>query len=194
MGQSSRNSISISSKSFFTRVNHGSILRNLKSNVKTLFMKVNIGITDKNRQEVATILSSLLADEFVLYTKTRNAHWNVEGPDFHDKHKFFEAQYEQLEDLVDDVAERMRSLGHFAPATMKSFLDLTHLTEKRIAGNSSKNFIKDLLADHESIIIYLRENINKVTDKLGDVGTGDFLTGLMEEHEKIAWMMRSHLV
>jgi starvation-inducible DNA-binding protein len=157
-------------------------------------MKVNIGITDKNRQEVATILSSLLADEFVLYTKTRNAHWNVEGPDFHDKHKFFEAQYEQLEDLVDDVAERMRSLGHFAPATMKSFLDLTHLTEKRIAGNSSKNFIKDLLADHESIIIYLRENINKVTDKLGDVGTGDFLTGLMEEHEKIAWMMRSHLV
>jgi len=69
----------------------------------------------------------------VLYTKTRNAHWNVEGPDFHDKHKFFEAQYEQLEDLVDDVAERMRSLGHFAPATMKSFLDLTHLTEKRIA-------------------------------------------------------------
>ena len=156
-------------------------------------MKANIGISDKNRQEVANILFGLLADEFVLYTKTRNAHWNVEGIDFHDKHKFFEAQYEQLEDLVDDVAERIRSLGHYAPATMKSFLDLTHLTEKRISGNTSKNFIKDLLGDHESIIILLRENINKIADKFGDVGTGDFLTGLMEEHEKVAWMMRAHL-
>jgi len=156
-------------------------------------MKPNIGITDKNRQEVATILSGLLADEYVLYTKTRNAHWNVEGPDFHDKHKFFEAQYEELEELADSVAERMRALGHYAPATMKSFLDLTHLTEKRIANTSSKSFIKDLLEDHESIIIYLRENINKIADKLADVGTSDFLTGLMEEHEKIAWMMRSHL-
>ena len=66
-------------------------------------MKAYIGISDKNRQEVANILFGLLADEFVLYTKTRNAHWNVEGIDFHDKHKFFEAQYEQLEDFVDDV-------------------------------------------------------------------------------------------
>lgn len=156
-------------------------------------MKANIGISDKNRQEVANILFGLLADEFVLYTKTRNAHWNVEGIDFHDKHKFFEAQYEQLEDFVDDVAERIRSLGHYAPATMKSFLELTHLTEKRISGNTSKNFIKDLLGDHESIIILLRENINKIADKFGDVGTSDFLTGLMEEHEKVAWMMRAHL-
>jgi starvation-inducible DNA-binding protein len=156
-------------------------------------MKANIGISDKNRQEVANILFGLLADEFVLYTKTRNAHWNVEGIDFHDKHKFFEAQYEQLEDFVDDVAERIRSLGHFAPATMKSFLELTHLTEKRITDNSSKNFIKDLLGDHESIIILIRENINKIADKLGDAGTSDFLTGLMEEHEKVAWMMRAHL-
>ena len=156
-------------------------------------MKANIGISDKNRQEVANILFGLLADEFVLYTKTRNAHWNVEGIDFHDKHKFFEAQYEQLEDFVDDVAERIRSLGHYAPATMKSFLELTHLTEKRISGNTSKNFIKDLMGDHESIIILLRENINKIADKFGDVGTSDFLTGLMEEHEKVAWMMRAHL-
>jgi starvation-inducible DNA-binding protein len=156
-------------------------------------MKTNIGITDKNRQAIAEILSKLLADEYVLYTKTRNAHWNVEGPDFHDKHKFFEGLYEQLDEVVDSIAERIRTIGHYAPATLKSFLDLTHLTEKSESKNDSKGFIKELLTDHESIIVYLRENINKIGSDLGDVGTSDFLTGLLEDHEKTAWFLRSHL-
>src|SRR6202046_2862602 len=108
-------------------------------------MNTSIGISPKNLQAVATELTKLLADEFILYTKTRNAHWNVEGPDFHSMHLFFETQYEQLDDFMDSVAERIRTIGHYAPATLKSFLDLTHLTEKTRDKNDSLSFIKELL-------------------------------------------------
>lgn len=156
-------------------------------------MNTEIGITDKNRKAVAIELSRLLADEFLLYTKTRNAHWNVEGDDFHSMHLFFESQYEALDETMDSVAERIRQLGHYAPATLKEFLDLTQLTEKSRAKNDSQGFIKELLADHESVIIFLRENINRFANDFKDAGTSDFITGLMEEHEKMAWMLRAHL-
>jgi len=155
-------------------------------------MKTSIGITEKNRKAVATQLSKLLADEFLLYTKTRNAHWNIEGPDFHAMHLFFESQYEQLDDVMDSVAERIRSIGHYAPATLKNFLELTHLSEQGERDNSSKDFIRELLNDHESIIEFIRTNINPFANEYGDAGTSDFITGLMEEHEKMAWMLRSH--
>jgi starvation-inducible DNA-binding protein len=156
-------------------------------------MNTSIGISPKNLQAVAAELAKLLADEFVLYTKTRNAHWNVEGPDFHSMHIFFEQQYEELEDKVDEVAERIRKLGHYAPATLQSFLQLTHLTEKADQRNGSLDFIKELVTDHENIIIFLRENIKPFADVYGDAGTSDFITGLMEEHEKMAWMLRAHI-
>ena len=156
-------------------------------------MKTNIGISNTNRQKVAEELSKLLADEFVLYTKTRNAHWNIEGPDFHSMHLFFESQYEQLDDIMDSVAERIRAIGHYSPATFKAYLQLTHLSEQQRTKNDSQGFIKELTSDHESIIIYLRENINKFADDYADAGTSDYITGLMETHEKMAWMLRSHL-
>lgn len=156
-------------------------------------MTPNIGITDSNRQSIATALSKILADEYVLYTKTRNAHWNIEGADFYDKHKFFEAQYEQLDDFIDSIAERIRTLGHYSPASLKQFLSLTHLSEDSRATNDSKGFITELLNDHESIIIHLRENINRFANDFSDLGTSDFITGLMEDHEKMAWFLRSHL-
>lgn len=155
-------------------------------------MEPNIGISKDNLTQVAHALNVFLADEFVLYTKTRNAHWNVEGPDFHDKHKFFESQYEQLDEIMDEVAERIRSLGHYAPATLKAYLGLTHLTEATRSKNDSAGFVKELLTDHESIIIRLREQINFFAD-LKDYGTSDFITGLMETHEKMAWMLRVQL-
>ena len=156
-------------------------------------MNAKIGITPANLQAVSAELSKLLADEFVLYTKTRNAHWNVEGPDFHTKHLFFESQYEQLDETMDSVAERIRQLGHYAPATLQSFLKLTHLTEQSSQPNDSLGFIKELLEDHESIIIFLRENINKFANEYGDLGTSDYITGLMEKHEQMAWFLRAHL-
>ena len=156
-------------------------------------MEKLIAINKDNRAAVAQVLCKLLADEFVLYTKTKNAHWNVEGADFYNKHLFFEQQYTQLDDIIDAVAERIRTLGHYAPATLKSFLDLTHLTEAKSQNNDSIGFIKELLSDHESIIVYLRENIDSFASTLKDYGTSDFITGLMEIHEKMAWMLRAHL-
>ena len=156
-------------------------------------MKISIGITDPNRQTVALELSKILADETVLYIKTKNAHWNIEGADFFDKHKFFETQFGQLDEVIDSVAERIRSIGHYAPATLKSYLGLTHLTEASSEKNDSHGFIKELLEDHESIIIVLREHIKSFTDVLHDAGSSDFVTGLMETHEKMAWFLRAHL-
>lgn len=156
-------------------------------------MEPNIGLSKENLSSVAHALNKILADEFVLYTKTRNAHWNVEGPDFHTKHLFFESQYEQLDEIMDSVAERIRSLGHYAPATLKSFLELTHLSEVLHSKNDGAGFIKELLSDHESLIIHLRENINIFANNFKDLGTSDYVTGLMETHEKMAWMLRSHL-
>lgn len=156
-------------------------------------MKPNIGLIVKNSQAVTDELLKLLADEYVLYTKTRNAHWNVEGPDFHEKHKFFESQYEQLDDIIDNVAERIRAIGHYAPASLGSFLSLTRLTENNHEKNNSQGYIKELLEDHESIIITLRENINKFAGEYHDLGTSDFITGLMEDHEKMAWFLRAHI-
>ena len=156
-------------------------------------MKASIGIKPASLQAVATELSKLLADEVVLYTKTRNAHWNVEGPDFHAMHLFFETQYELLADKIDRVAERIRQLGHYAPATLQAYLELTHLTEKLSRPNDPPGFIRELLTDHEHVIVFLRENINRFADDYGDAGTSDFITGLMEEHEKMAWMLRAHL-
>jgi starvation-inducible DNA-binding protein len=156
-------------------------------------MKTNIGIQEDRTQAVSVQLAKLLADEYVLYTKTRNAHWNVEGPDFHNMHLFFESQYEQLDEIIDSVAERIRALGHYAPATLKSFLQLTHLTEYSERENTSTGFLSELLADHDSVITFLRENIEPFASEHRDAGTSDFITGLMETHEKMAWMLRAHL-
>jgi starvation-inducible DNA-binding protein len=156
-------------------------------------MNPAIGITKDNLAKVAHALNGILADEFLLYLKTRNAHWNVEGPDFHAMHLFFESQYNQLDDIMDEVAERIRMLGHYAPATLKAYLELTHLSEQSREKNDSKGFIKELLGDHESVITHLRENINLFANDLQDAGTSDFITGLMETHEKMAWMLRAHL-
>lgn len=156
-------------------------------------MEPKIGIKAEHLAKVAHELEKILADEFILYTKTRNAHWNVEGPDFHSQHKFFESQYEELDEIMDDVAERIRSIGHYAPATLQEFLKLTHLSEQKRAKNDSQGFISELLIDHESIVMRLRENVNRFANEWNDAGTSDFITGLMETHEKMAWMLRAHL-
>lgn len=155
--------------------------------------QTNIGITEENCTSVATILTTVLADETVLYIKTKNAHWNIEGADFYSVHLFFESQFGQLDQLIDQVAERIRSIGHYAPATLKSYLKLTHLTEKNQFSNDSQGFIKELLMDHESIIFVLREAIQPIANDFHDAGTSDFITALMEKHEKMAWFLRSHL-
>ena len=156
-------------------------------------MKVNIGITDKNRQAVVKILSTLLSDEYLLYTKTRKYHWNVTGLQFNDLHKFFEAQYEALNEVVDNVAERARSLGGVSLGTLSEFLKHARLKEKPGANPSAQGMIQDLITDHEATIRNLRTDLEACASAHADMGTSDFLTGLMEQHEKMAWMLRAFL-
>jgi starvation-inducible DNA-binding protein len=155
-------------------------------------MKANIGITEKNKQAVAAVLNVLLADEHILYTKTRNYHWNYEGDNFMEMHKLYEGQYDELEEIIDEVAERIRMLGHYPEARVKDFLKLTRLQEQDYTSVQTEQ-VKNLLADHESIIISIRKTIDDVNQTWKDAGTADFITGLMEQHEKMAWMLRSYL-
>ncbi len=156
-------------------------------------MKTNIGINDKNRSGSVEILNRILSDEFVLYAKTRNYHWNVTGSDFSELHKFFEGQYEELDEIMDEVAERARSLGGRALGSLKEFLDHTQLKESTASRLTAKAMIENLLEDHEAVILSLRKDLQVCAEKYQDMGTSDFLTGLMEQHEKMAWMLRSYL-
>src|SRR6476646_12182098 len=112
-------------------------------------MKVDIGIEENARKEIAEGLSRLLADTFILYLKTHNFHWNVTGPMFHTLHRMFEEQYNELWLAVDAIAERMRSLGFIAPGSYGEFTKLTYLQESPVARNASE-MIAELLRDHET--------------------------------------------
>jgi starvation-inducible DNA-binding protein len=160
---------------------------------KVAEIDLNIGLNERQRDAVGDILNALLADEYVLYTQTRNYHWNVVGPQFNDLHKFFEAQYEELDEIIDDVAERARSLGSNARATLAEFTRHSRLKEHPGEYPEARKMLSNLLADHESVIRTLREDLETSYDKYHDIGTQDYLTGLMEQHEKMAWMLRAFL-
>jgi starvation-inducible DNA-binding protein len=132
------------------------------------------------------------AAQFVLYVKAPRFHWNVAGSDFGELHKFFESQYEALDEIVDDVAERARALDAISAGSLQEFLKLTRLKEQAGKNPNASGMLAALLADHESVIRSLRKDL-ETADRLGDAGTNDFLTGLMEQHEEVAWMLRSYL-
>ena len=156
-------------------------------------MKPHIGVSEKKLSAVVELLSVVLADQVTLYTKTRKFHWNVGGESFMELHKLFENQYKQLEESIDETAERISKLGGKTIGTMEEFGKLTSLKEHPDKYPSSKEMIKELLEDHESVIIHLRKNVEYCTEKYNDAGSADFLTGLMEEHETIAWTLRRYL-
>jgi len=156
-------------------------------------MKPSIGIADEHRAAVVAILNALLSDEYLLYTKTRNYHWNVVGLQFNDLHRFFEAQYEALDEIVDDVAERARSLGGRALGTLAEFAKHARLKERPQDQPDARGMLADLLGDHETLVRQLRGDLEAALETYRDAGTSDFLTGLMEKHEKMAWMLRAFL-
>ena len=156
-------------------------------------MKLNIGISEKNLKNSVTLLSTVLATEMTLYIKTRKAHWNVTGESFMELHKLFEDQYTQLEASIDEVAERIGKLGEKTIGSMQEFSKLSCLKENPGKYVSSKEMIRELLNDHETVIIKLRKDVDACAEKYKDAGTADFLTGLMEQHETIAWILRRYL-
>ena len=157
-------------------------------------MKLNIGISEKNLKASSDLLSTVLANEMALYIKTRKFHWNVTGESFMEFHKLFENQYKQLEESIDEIAERIGKLGLKTIGTMQEFSKLATIKENPGKYASSKDMLIELLKDHETVIIMLRKNVDACTEKIKDAGTADFFTGLMEQHETIAWTLRRYLM
>lgn len=153
---------------------------------------INIAITEKNRKLTAQRLNILLANEYVLYTKTLKFHWNVKGPFFGQLHKLFNDQYEQLLDMIDEIAERALQVGFPAQATLEEFLDASSIKEEVGKYPDDKQMIKLLLDGHETIILLVRDDIDDITTEK-DAGTNNFLCEIIEKHEKMAWMLRAHL-
>jgi starvation-inducible DNA-binding protein len=153
--------------------------------------KINIGLSDEQREGVIEILKTSLADQYVLYLKTQKYHWNVVGPDFYQIHNLLREQYETLAEAIDETAERIRQIGGLAIGTMKEFLDHTRLEEQPGVYPNARDMLHDLLHDHEFTIRNLREAIDEVAEKCDDATTADFLTSQAEVHEKMAWMLGS---
>ena len=148
----------------------------------------NIGLDGETRRSIVDILNITLADEAVLAARTRSAHWNISGEDFFELHILFDTQYKQLNDISDEIAERVRMLGGFAIGSLQEFLIQTRLEEQ--PGDIPD--ILCLLADHEAYIRFLREDARKCTEEFEDEGTFELLVSVMRLHEKMAWMLRSY--
>jgi starvation-inducible DNA-binding protein len=154
-------------------------------------MKAEIGLTEKNSGLVARMLNTLLSDEHVIYTKTRNYHWNYEGDNFMEMHKLYESQYEELAEIIDEVAERIRMVGHHAEGRLKDFLKLTNLEEQDYTTAQNEQ-VRNLTDDHQTIVRVIRKDMDTL-EKSKDTGTIDLLTRVIQQHEKMAWMLRSYL-
>lgn len=154
--------------------------------------KMDIGINNKDRKNIADGLSRLLADSYILYLKTHNFHWNVEGPMFNTLHQMFMVQYTELWNALDLIAERIRSLGHYAPGSYKKYTSLSSIDESEEETVSAKNMIKQLLEGHEAVVKTIR-SLYPLAEKGQDEATLDLLTQRLQLHEKTAWMLRSLL-
>lgn len=139
-----------------------------------------------NQEQIAALLNQVLADEFMLYTKTLNAHWNLTGENFYSVHTLLDEQYNELQGVIDEVAERVRVNKGVADGRLSTFLDQTRLED-----TSGVISTKQLLEDHERLVSLLRQDLRRAGDDLEDRATEDLLTGLVNKHLMMAWMLRS---
>lgn len=154
-------------------------------------MKLDIGIPEENRKKTADGLSRLLADSYILYLKTHNFHWNVEGPMFNTLHLMFMEQYTELWNALDLIAERIRALGNYAPGSYKVFAELSSIPEA--SGKvQAMTMIQQLLEGHEAVAKTAR-SVFPIAEDGNDEATLDLLTQRLQVHEKTAWMLRSML-
>jgi len=156
-------------------------------------MPINIGLSDKQRQGVIDLLNKGLSDSYLLQIKTKKYHWDVVGPHFRTLHQLWEEQYEALAVNIDAFAERIRALGGYPLGTADGFLKHASVREHPGDLPNAQEMVSRLVSDHEQIIRNLREAVDQSSEQFHDEGTADFLTGLMEDHEEMAWMLRSFL-
>jgi starvation-inducible DNA-binding protein len=154
--------------------------------------KINIGIDEADRAAIADGLSRLLADSYTLYLTTHNFHWNVTGPMFNTLHAMFMQQYTDLWTSIDDIAERIRALGHYAPGSYAAFGKLASVPDAPAEPPKALEMVRILVKGNEAVARTARELLPTV-DKAGDEPTMDLLTQRLEFHEKTAWMLRSML-
>ncbi|MET0988963.1 MAG: Dps family protein [Steroidobacteraceae bacterium] len=154
-------------------------------------MNIDIGISEKDRTEIASGLGKLLADTYSLYLKTHNFHWNVTGPMFQTLHLMFETQYNELALAVDAIAERIRSLGAPAPGTYAEFARLSSI--KETSGVPKADEMIRLLVEGQEAVVRTARSLFPVVEKASDEATADLLTQRIQLHEKTAWMLRSLL-
>ncbi|QJE01082.1 DNA starvation/stationary phase protection protein [Massilia forsythiae] len=154
-------------------------------------MNIDIGITTEDRAKIADALSHVLADSYMLYLKTHNFHWNVTGPMFQTLHTMFQEQYTELWTALDDIAERIRALGHFAPGTYKRYAELSSIREEAGVPNAQE-MIRQLVDGQEAVIRTVRSAF-RIADEASDQPSAGMLSDRMEIHEKNAWMLRSFL-
>jgi starvation-inducible DNA-binding protein len=155
-------------------------------------IKTDIGVKDDARKKIVETLNMRLSDEYVLYTKTRKYHWNVIGPRFHQLHEFFKEQYEILDEMIDEIAERARQLGGKSLGTLDEFARNSSINEEPGQNPDAQTMISNLLNDHETVIKTLRKNADEA-EELEDMVTNDFFLEAAQKHEKMAWMLRAHL-
>ncbi len=155
-------------------------------------IKTDIGVKDDARKKIVETLNMRLSDEYVLYTKTRKYHWNVIGPRFHQLHEFFKEQYEILDEMIDEIAERARQLGGKSLGTLEEFARNSSVNEEPGQNPDAQTMISKLLKDHEIVIKTLRKNADEA-EELEDMVTNDFFLEAAQKHEKMAWMLRAHL-
>ena len=155
---------------------------------------IDIGISDKDRREIATALSKFLADSYTLYLKTHNFHWNVTGPMFNALHNMFEAQYTEQWTALDDIAECIRALGYNAPGSYAEFIKLSSIKEEPGATEAPdwREMVRQLVVGNEAVCRSARKAID-VADDADDEPTEDMLIQRLQTHEKYAWMLRSLL-
>ena len=153
---------------------------------------IDIGISEKDRAEIAKGLSRLLADTYTLYLTTHNFHWNVTGPMFNTLHAMFMTQYTELWNAVDPVAERIRALGYAAPGSYTAYGQLTKLDDVPPVPPKAEDMVRILVKGNEAVAATARELL-PLTEKAGDQPTTDLLSARMDIHEKSAWMLRSLL-
>lgn len=154
-------------------------------------IKLNTGLAAEGRGEVAASLAKVLADSYALYLKTHGYHWNVRGANFSELHALFMGQYTEMWTALDELAERIRALGEFAPQGYSAFANLTGIKDGDPEKDSS-GMLKELLEDHETVIGTLRDGVS-VAEEAADPTSVDLLTQRLAAHEKHAWMIRATL-
>jgi len=150
---------------------------------------IDTGISDRETRKIADALADALADTFTLYLKTQGVHWNIVGPNFYGIHKLTQQQYEDMDLAIDELAERIRALGHLAPAAFGDFGSRS-VVESKTTLTDARSMVETLIADNEAVAKRLRDAV-KIAEQADDVFTADMLTARIGKHEQNSWMLRA---